>query len=64
MPRAFSEREKEIIRGTLREKGNEYFATYGLRKTTVENLARAAGISKGTCYLFYQSKEELFFDIL
>ena len=64
MPRGFSEREKEIIRGTLREKGNEYFGTYGLRKTTVEDLARAAGISKGAFYLFYQSKEELFFDIL
>ena len=30
----------------------------------MEDLARAAGISKGAFYAFYDSKEELYFDIL
>lgn len=36
----------------------------GLRKTSVDQLTRAAGIPKGTFYLFYASKEELFLEIL
>lgn len=64
MPRGFSDREKAIIRSTLLEKGREYFVLYGLKKTSVEDLTRAAGISKGAFYLFYDSKEELFYDLL
>ena len=36
----------------------------GIRATTVEQLARASGISKGAFYLFYPSKEALFFAIV
>lgn len=42
------------------EVGSESFARRGLRATTVESLARAAGISKGAFYGFFASKEELF----
>src|SRR3712207_797072 len=64
MPKGFSEREKAIIREKLLEKGRECFATYGIRKTSVEDLTDAAGISKGAFYLFFDSKELLFFEIL
>ncbi len=64
MPKSFSEREKAIIRANLLEKGKELFGTYGIRKTNVEELTRAAGISKGAFYLFYDSKEELYFELL
>jgi len=40
------------------------FDQYGIQKTTVEDIARAAKISKGSFYSFFNSKEELFFDIL
>ena len=64
MPKGFTEREREIIREKLQAKGKEYFGIHGVRKTNVEDLARAAGISKGAFYAFYDSKEELYFDIL
>jgi AcrR family transcriptional regulator len=64
MPKGFSEREKTLIRAKLCEKGSELFGAYGLRKTNVEDLTRAVGISKGAFYLFYDSKEELFLDLL
>jgi AcrR family transcriptional regulator len=64
MPKGFTEREKAIIREKLLEKGRECFATYGIRKTNVEDLTGAAGISKGAFYLFFDSKELLFFEIL
>jgi len=63
MPKGFSEREKEIIRNKLLEKGKELLAIYGVRKTSVEDLTKGVGISKGAFYVFYHSKEELFFEI-
>jgi AcrR family transcriptional regulator len=64
MPRAFSETEREVIRADLLEHGLRLFSGQGLRKTSVEELAAAAGISKGAFYLFFGSKEELFFTLL
>jgi AcrR family transcriptional regulator len=48
----------------MRENGKKLFEKQGLRKTSVEELAQAVGISKGAFYLFYESKEELFMEIL
>jgi AcrR family transcriptional regulator len=63
MPRGFSERQKDLIRQRLIQQGDKLFSAYGLKKTSVEELARAAGISKGAFYLFYGCKEELFMDV-
>jgi AcrR family transcriptional regulator len=64
MPKPFSEYEKESIRGLLFEKGIVLFEKFGIRKTTVDDLALAAGISKGAFYIFFPSKEELLMQIL
>jgi AcrR family transcriptional regulator len=63
MPKGFTEKEKELIRGRLLEQGHRLFSAYGLKKTNIEELAKAAGISKGAFYLFYESKEALFLDV-
>jgi len=36
------------------------FARYGLRKTTVDEIAIQARVGKGTIYEYYKSKEEVF----
>jgi AcrR family transcriptional regulator len=64
MPRAFTEYEKELIGTRLLEQGYELFSTYGLKKTSIGELADAAGISKGAFYIFYESKEALFLDVV
>ena len=64
MPRAFTASERDAIRERLLTAGQDLFARRGIRATTVEQLARAAGISKGAYYLFYPSKEALFFAIV
>ena len=64
MPRAFSEKEKEVIRRQMRERGKRLFELHGLRKTSVDEITQAAGISKGAFYQFYVSKEELFLEIM
>ncbi len=63
-PKAFSEEEKIIVRCKLIEVAMKCLSTTGIKKTTVEELAKAAGISKGAFYLFYESKELLFLDAL
>ena len=64
MPRGFGEHEKQLICKRLLEQGYKQFSAYGLRKANVEELAEAAGISKGAFYLFYASKEALFMDVV
>ncbi len=64
MPKAFSVREKEMIGARLLEQGYKLFSAYGLKKTNVEEIAIAAGISKGAFYRFYDSKEALFMEVI
>ena len=64
MPKAFTEHEKETIRAQMREKGKKLFEKQGLKKTSVDELSEAVGISKGAFYIFYESKEMLFLEVL
>ena len=64
MPRRFSNAEKAQIRDLLMEAGEKLFSAKGLRKVTVDDLARASGISKGAFYAFFPSKEDLMFEIM
>lgn len=62
--RGFGDDERARIRQQLRETGRDLFARYGLDKTTVAGLTDPAGIATGTFYRFYDSKEELYYEIL
>ena len=64
MPKSFTEKESEQIRKTLMIKGQELFSTVGLKKTTVDDLVKSAGIAKGSFYKFFTSKEILYLEIL
>lgn len=64
MPRKFSDQERDKVRKKILEAGHELFARYGPGKTTMEDIARAAGIGKGTVYLFFPSKEDLLFELI
>ena len=62
MPR-FSELERERIRQKLMVEGERLFTTFGIKKVSIDEIVRAAGIAKGTFYAFYPSKEHLYMDI-
>lgn len=64
MPRSFTKQEREEIREELIENGRGLFIKYGLKKTGIRDLASSVGISGGSFYTFFPSKEELFFEIL
>ena len=50
-----NDRNAEIIHAAL-----ELFVTRGFAATKLEDVARAAGVSKGLPYVYFRSKEELF----
>lgn len=60
----FTEEEKEKIYDSLMEHGRQLFSTHGLKKTSIGDLTKAVGIAQGSYYLFFQSKEELYFAVL
>ena len=64
MPRAFKEEEKEKIHAKLMEAGRACFLRYGLKKTTIEDVVGPAGIAKSSFYLFFESKEALYAQIM
>ncbi len=46
------------------EAGEKLFAKKGFYPTTMEEVARAAGLAKGTIYLHFDDKRNLFFSII
>lgn len=64
MPKKFTDQEREWINHKLLTEGRRCFEIHGIKKTSVEELTRAAGIAQGSFYMFYGSKEELFYQIL
>ena len=49
------ERPQQIVQAAL-----EVFGELGLGRARLEDIARRAGVSKGTIYLYFPNKEELF----
>ncbi|MFC5520927.1 TetR/AcrR family transcriptional regulator [Polaromonas jejuensis] len=54
------ERRKEARPGELLDAALDLFVEKGFAATRVEEVAALAGVSKGTLFLYFQSKEELF----
>lgn len=63
MPKAFSKTEKTKLRAALHRAGLARFAKAGIRATRIDDICRDVGISKGSFYAFYASKEDLFMAI-
>ncbi|MBS0429906.1 MAG: TetR/AcrR family transcriptional regulator [Proteobacteria bacterium] len=58
--RAKRERRKEARPGELLEAALDLFVEKGFAATRSEEVATRAGVSKGTLFLYFPSKEELF----
>jgi AcrR family transcriptional regulator len=58
-PVARRERKKSALRATIISAGIDLFARNGIEATTIEQIASAADIGKGTLYNYFQSKEEI-----
>lgn len=57
-------KKKVISKEELKEIGEKIFSEKGYFLTKVSDIVKKAGVSQGTFYLNYDSKKELFLDIL
>ena len=53
--------DKEAKRQEIYTKAMKLFASQGIAETTISQIAKAAGIGKGTVYEYFESKEEIIF---
>jgi len=58
------ERRKEARPGELLEAALDVFVEKGYAATRVDEVAARAGVSKGTLFLYFPSKEELFKEVI
>jgi TetR/AcrR family transcriptional regulator len=54
------EREKEQRRNDILDAAEKVFFNKGINLATMDDVAEAAELSKGTLYLYFKSKEEIF----
>lgn len=64
MPVAFTEEQQAEIRKKLYDAAKKMVIDTPYYAIKVEELTKAAGISKGAFYKFYPAKELLFYEIL
>ena len=57
-------REREGRRNAILKAARRLFFEKGFKSVTVESIARKAELSKGSIYLYYNSKEEIYTQIL
>jgi AcrR family transcriptional regulator len=66
-PRVSAERREQYLeerRNQILDAAIEVFGNKGLDVATVDEIAQTVGISKGTIYLYFKSKDEIFDAIL
>lgn len=55
--------KNDQIRDEILDAARELFQTCGLTKTTMDDLAEAAGKGKSTLYYYFKSKDEVFYTL-
>jgi len=64
MPRALTEQEKCRQCKKLIEKGMPIVLSQGIRKVSIEDITKAAGMSKGSFYHHFDSKEKFMIEVI
>jgi AcrR family transcriptional regulator len=64
MPRALTEQEKCRICDKLLEKGKDIVLSQGIRRVSVDEITKAAGMAKGSFYQHFESKEHFLYELV
>lgn len=62
----YRHKQKEIIRkkGAILRVARSIFIKKGIANTTMEEIAQKAGVSKGSIYLYFMNKEDVFWGVV
>ena len=63
MGKAFSEKEKEIIKENIMNTAIELFHNNGLKSLSISELTKRVGIAQGSFYNFWKDKDSLIIDL-
>ncbi len=58
------EEKKQAQRQAIMDVAREYFARFGYRRAVIDDIVGEVGIAKGTFYLYFKSKDQLFFELI
>ncbi len=58
------EREKQQRRNDILDTARRLFFAQGFRDTTIDDIARDTELARGTIYLYFESKEEIYATVL
>jgi TetR/AcrR family fatty acid metabolism transcriptional regulator len=64
MPGVERAQEKEVKRQKIMQAAIKVFSRKGYSPAALDEVAKGAGIAKGTLYLYFQDKEDLFFSTI
>ena len=64
MPKNVTDQEREMVRNAIYEKTKRLIKEKKLRTVTVDDIVQAVGISKGSFYHYYPSKEACLFEVI
>jgi len=56
--------KEEIIKSEILMQAQKLFQQYGLKKTTMDEIAAACGKAKSTLYHYFRSKEDVFDEVI
>ncbi len=57
-------KKRQRQRASIIEIAGEIFASYGFKKTTMDEIAKAASMGKSSLYYYFKSKEEVFIAVI
>ncbi len=57
-------KKREVQRERILEVAQEHFERFGYKRAVIDNIVRDVGIAKGTVYLHFESKEQLFLELV
>jgi len=64
MPRELNENEKNFEKSRLIECGMHLLLRFGIRRVSVDDIVKEAGIAKGSFYNYFHSKDEFIYEII
>lgn len=60
MINASLDKKLDVKQAAILESAQQAFVTYGFRKTSMDDIARGAGISRPALYLHYKNKDDIY----
>lgn len=64
MAKHFTDEEKKVHREAILKAGYDLYCELGYKAASVDRITERVGIAKGTFYLFFASKEVMFFQLM